>query len=726
MKNMKIGAKITLGFGVVIALLAVVAVLVIITNSSSISNVQSIDYDSSLQTLGNKMSVSMQALRAPANKMMESTSPANFEAYQTSEAATKQAFADIFSFIDEHELLEQFRAGLLDAEQEFNVYAEGAAELAQINSQMVAEDAIMNEAGEILSSVANSVMDGQMESLDKDILSMVGISDMQRRAARIREGANISTLIWSARISARNMILSADASQAEGVISAMDVAIEAVTTFHESAQNASNKEAAQQILDALEPYRAAIVDFSSIATRKAELVAAMPAEVEAAQAAADAVMADIDAAMVSQINSTQRSATLALWIVIILAAASLVIGVLLALIIIRGITGPLKSMMRLVLQAGETGNLHYSDEEWALCDRLSRNKDEIGQMLKAFAQMMRKFVYYGDALNQVANRDLTVVVDTLGPNDTFGVAITQMTENLNSMFEEINTASSQVSVGSHQVADGAQALAAGSTEQAASVQELSSSIAEVADRTKDNASKATQAAKLANTIKNSAEKGSEQMDDMMKSVKDINEASQSISKVIKTIDEIAFQTNILALNAAVEAARAGQHGKGFAVVAEEVRNLSAKSAQAAKDTENLIADSMLKAEHGVQVAAETASSLSDIVNGVNESTALVTEIARASEEQSMSISQINIGIDQVAKVVQQNSATAEESAAASQEMSSQSAVLQELIAQFILKDAQATSRHGLKNKGRSMPDRLPPGDDFDYSNINNVDDFGKY
>ena len=723
MRNMKIGAKIMLGFGVVIALLAAVAVLVIITNTSSISNVEDIEYDSSLQTFGNKMSISMQAMTAPANKMMESTSPENYAAYQTSEAATKQAFTDIFAFIDQHELLEQFRAGLLDAEQKFGVYAEGATELAQINAQMVAEDAIMNAAGEILSSVANSVMDGQMESLDNDIRSKASVSDMQRRAERIQEGADISTLIWSARISARNMILSADVSQAEGVITAMDAAIEAVTVFRDSAQNTSNKEAAQQILDALEPYRAAIVNFVAVATRKAELVAAMPAEVEAAQAAADTVMANIDAAMVAQINNTQDAASMALLIVAILAVSSLVIGVLLALIIMRGITGPLKSMMSWVLQAGETGNLHYSDEEWALCDRLSRNKDEIGQMLKAFGQMMRKFVYYGDALNQIANRDLTVEVETLGSNDTFGVALTQMTDNLNSMFEEINTASSQVSTGSHQVADGAQALAAGSTEQAASVEELSSSIAEVADRTKDNASKATQAAQLANKIKGSAEKGSEQMDDMMKSVKDINEASQSISKVIKTIDDIAFQTNILALNAAVEAARAGQHGKGFAVVAEEVRNLSAKSAQAAKDTESLIADSMLKAEHGVKVAAETASSLTDIVNGVSESTALVTEIARASEEQSMSIPQINIGIDQVAKVVQQNSATAEESAAASEEMSSQSAVLQELISQFQLKNGSASRRY-IRSGNRDAKSIMRVDDYQDM--VNDDGDFGKY
>ncbi len=721
MKNMKIGAKIMLGFGIIIAMLAAVAVLVIITNSSSISDIQSIDYDSSLQTLGNKMSVSMQALRAPANKMMESTVPDNYTAYQAGEATARQAFTDIFAFIDEHELLEQFRPGLQDAEQKFGVYADGADELAQINAQMVAEDAVMAETGASLASVADSIMNGQMESLDSDILALADIPTMQRRAARIREGANISALISAARLSARSMILSADITQTEGAVAAMDAAVDAVTAFLEGSQLAANQKAARAILDALEPYRASLIEFSVIAARKAELVAAMPAEVEAAQAAADAVMADIDAAMVSQINNTQAAATMALLIVIILAAVSLVTGVLMALIIMRGITGPLKSMMGWILQAGETGNLHYSDEDWALCDRLAKNKDETGQMLKAFAQMMRKFVYYGDALDQVAHKDLTVEVETLGPKDTFGTAIIQMTDNLSTMFEEINTASSQVSAGSHQVADGAQALAAGSTEQAASVQQLSSSIAEVADRTKDNSVKAGQTAKLANTIKGSAEKGSEQMDDMIKSVKDINEASQSISKVIKTIDDIAFQTNILALNAAVEAARAGQHGKGFAVVAEEVRNLSAKSAQAAKDTERLIADSMQKAEHGVKVAGETAMSLSDIVTGINESTALITEIARASEEQSMSISQINVGIDQVAKVVQQNSATAQESAAASEEMSSQSTVLQELISQFKLKgDA---SRHPKALGAKAAPQYLAPAEeDYGFGG----GDFGKY
>jgi len=321
-----------------------------------------------------------------------------------------------------------------------------------------------------------------------------------------------------------------------------------------------------------------------------------------------------------------------------------------------------------------------------------RSSDEVGVLARALEHAYDQLRGYVGEIQErmqgLAAGDLTAesTFDFQGDFILIKDSINDHIRNLNHTMSEINGSSTQVSSGAKQVADGAQSLAQGATQQAAAIEELSSSIAEIAERTKANADTANRTSALSGTIKDNAERGSHQMDDMISAVREINDASKSISKIIKTIDDIAFQTNILALNAAVEAARAGQHGKGFAVVAEEVRNLASKSAEAARETGDMIQNSMEKAALGSRIAGETAASLTEIVTGINESTRLVAEIVRASDEQSMGIMQINTGIDQVAQVVQHNSATAEQSAAAAEEMSGQSSLLQQLITQFRLKD----------------------------------------
>ena len=236
-----------------------------------------------------------------------------------------------------------------------------------------------------------------------------------------------------------------------------------------------------------------------------------------------------------------------------------------------------------------------------------------------------------------------------------------------------------------------QALSQGSTEQASSIEEITSSMTEVAAQTKENATNANQANELAIVAKDNAVSGNQQMQEMLKAMAEINDSSANISKIIKVIDEIAFQTNILALNAAVEAARAGQHGKGFAVVAEEVRNLAARSANAAKETTAMIEGSIKKVDMGTKIANETAQALNKIVGDVTKATQLVGGIAAASNEQASGISQVNLAIEQVAQVVQTNSATAEESAAASEELSGQAEILKQIVSKFKLKKTRNSS-----------------------------------
>ena len=378
--------------------------------------------------------------------------------------------------------------------------------------------------------------------------------------------------------------------------------------------------------------------------------------------------------------------TLFIIIAITITVISLSFAFLISSSIKSSITKPVEEMAVFLRQIDQTGDLSFPEKEWNKAKKMAAGKDEMSQTLAALLKILEQFIYYGKCLEQIAEHDLSREIQVIGDTDTCGMALVRVQETLNSVFASLNTASNRVAEGSKQISDGAQLLAQGSTEQSNTVLDLSVSISDIALKTKANADMAGRAAVLAGTIMHNAEKGSKQMEEMTDAVKEINQASQSISKVIKVIDDIAFQTNILALNAAVEAARAGRHGKGFAVVAEEVRNLAAKSAQAAKNTGGLIVNSIEKAKLGVRIAGETASSLAEIVSGINESNQLACDIAKSSEEQSIDIVQINNSINQVAYVVDQNSATAQQSAAISEEMNGQSIMLEELTSQFKLKD----------------------------------------
>ena len=334
----------------------------------------------------------------------------------------------------------------------------------------------------------------------------------------------------------------------------------------------------------------------------------------------------------------------------------------------------LQEMARGNLQAAMEGN--YLGDHAEIKNALNETIGNIRSYVSEISQVLAEI--------SDGNLDLAITADYKGDFVEIKNSLNNIIQSLNQVMGDISEAADQVASGSRQVSDGSQALSQGATEQASSIEELTASIEEIASQTRQSAVNANQASDLSAEGKVNAQKGTDQMKEMLHSMVDINDSSINISKIIKVIDDIAFQTNILALNAAVEAARAGQHGKGFAVVAEEVRTLAARSAAAARETTELIEGSISKVEIGTRIANETAAALSEIVAGAEKTADLVTGIAEASNAQASGIAQINAGVGQVAQVVQSNSATAEESAAASEELSSQAEMLKEMVSKFKL------------------------------------------
>lgn len=391
----------------------------------------------------------------------------------------------------------------------------------------------------------------------------------------------------------------------------------------------------------------------------------------------------MDSASADRYNSSASTQTILFSAAIVIASVALIATIIISLKLSGDILNPVRKIEACMDEVNK-GNLSAKVDY--------ESGDEFGSMAKAMSNVTDGVKYMIEDIEhivgQMAAGDFTVASQCqeryVGDYHRIFVAINKLKSSINDTLVTLGQSADQVASGSEQVSAGAQALSQGATQQASSVEELAASINEISNHINQNAQDASQAREKAEAIGSEASESNKRMQDMLAAMSDISNSSSEIGKIIKTIEDIAFQTNILALNAAIEAARAGAAGKGFAVVADEVRNLASKSAEASKNTAALIENSLQAVENGRRIADDTANSLEIVVDGINDANTMMASISKAASEQAEFVTQITQGIDQISSVVQTNSATAQESAAASQELSGQAQMLKDLADRFKL------------------------------------------
>jgi methyl-accepting chemotaxis protein len=671
-----------IGFGAAIALLIVVAVVSIVVNLGSISESTSVQKAVAINDTVMQAQNDLDSYRISASKFITMYDEETYNELKAEKETLDASFGVTYDTVTGNAVSNRLAGAEMElVKKDLDNYYALIEKINQGYLDSNAAAAICVENGNVVTASLGELWTNFYAQTEASITTN---EDTSLRLSQLNYMYEITNNLATFRAVGSKIIGKMSAVGAGDYHTPANNVISYLGSLRDSMTSDSDRQTVQAMLDAFSSYVESLDQFVAIMEQvdiDCEEATAIAAETGVNL---NAGIAKITESLNGQLVGIVDSATNGLVIVIIISVIALAVSVFFALYITNSIVSALTFVVAIMTELAK-GRVEYSDEEWAASAKYCESKDELGECARKLIDINNTLIDISAAVGAMSEGDLTIDYTPKGPQDKSGNSMVQLIANLNAMMREINIATSEVQSGADQIAVGSQSLAQGSTEQAATIEELSASVVDIAGKTKQNTDMAHNAADLSLRIKANAEKGNQQMSEMTAAVQEINMASQDISKVIKVIDDIAFQTNILALNAAVEAARAGEAGKGFAVVADEVRNLASKSAAAAKETGALIESSMHKAEFGAQVATETATSLNEIVEGINESAEIVRQISVASEDQSNAISQINVAIDQVSEVVQRNNATAEESAASSEELKAQANILAGNVAKFVLK-----------------------------------------
>ncbi len=484
----------------------------------------------------------------------------------------------------------------------------------------------------------------------------------------------MSTLL-NIRKNEKDYLLRGDEKYAQATLKSVDKLKKA---YKDSAISQENKDIVYKLCDNYISTFNKLVEEDRIIAKELSTLTEEAHEIES-------LVAEVHKKIAPLIDSSQEetnyAATNLAHLAIALSISAIILGIIFSVLILKSILKPILDVVNFAdfLQQGD------------LEVTLREGNDELGIMGKALNNLSSQMKDRAEIASIIANGDLRVDVAVISEKDLLGQSLETMVKNLNDILTEVTIATTQVSTAAAEISSASEALSQGSTESASSLEEITASMTEMSSRTNSNATHAKEANELASIAEEAANTGQNKMEQMTASMEQISNNAIMTQKVIKTIDDIAFQTNLLALNAAVEAARAGIHGKGFAVVAEEVRNLAARSAKAAAETEELIDNSNRQIQDGVSISSQTAESLVEIAENVSKTRQLVGEIDLSSSEEATGIYQINTGLQQVDTVTQQNTACAEETASAAEELSSQATMLQHLVSRFKLKNQSGIS-----------------------------------